>query len=70
MKYVGSKYRIAKEILKIIDIQRLIMQSYCDLVNKVLNDGSFRKEPNKNSDILSYFGYLFGFKKVLKTEII
>lgn len=35
------------------------MQSYCDLVNKVLNDGSFRKEPNKNSDILSYFGYLF-----------
>lgn len=35
------------------------MKSYCDLVNKVLMNGSFRREPNKDVDILSYFGYLF-----------
>lgn len=35
------------------------MKSYYDLVTKVLTDGSFRREPNKECDILSYFGYLF-----------
>lgn len=35
------------------------MKSYYNLVNKVLTNGSFRREPNKDVDILSYFGYLF-----------